>query len=189
VFLSLIVFVGGVGVDGVLRNCGETEPGLLQILRTDRRRAADGGNILQSHRQDRHEQFPARVNDFETSFLILFVLGLCVRQFVARKQYHGHCHHRDHAGRLDVCSVAVEFHSKDQFFQNVDGHFYLLYFVVITKFSDTGAYAVGSLIGRHKMIPRISPGKTWEGIFRSDLRFPQVPACFLSTLRRTKCRR
>ena len=26
-----------------------------------------------------------------------------------------------------------------------------------------GAYAIGSLIGRHKMIPRISPGKTWEG--------------------------
>jgi phosphatidate cytidylyltransferase len=26
-----------------------------------------------------------------------------------------------------------------------------------------GAYSVGSLIGRHKMIPRISPGKTWEG--------------------------
>ena len=35
--------------------------------------------------------------------------------------------------------------------------------MLITKFSDTGAYAVGSLIGRHKMIPRISPGKTWEG--------------------------
>ena len=33
----------------------------------------------------------------------------------------------------------------------------------VTKFSDMGAYAVGSLIGRHKMIPRISPGKTWEG--------------------------
>jgi phosphatidate cytidylyltransferase len=29
--------------------------------------------------------------------------------------------------------------------------------------SDSGAYIVGSLIGRHKMIPRISPGKTWEG--------------------------
>jgi len=26
-----------------------------------------------------------------------------------------------------------------------------------------GAYVVGSLIGKHKMIPRISPGKTWEG--------------------------
>jgi phosphatidate cytidylyltransferase len=34
---------------------------------------------------------------------------------------------------------------------------------LVTKFSDTGAYAVGSLIGRHKMIPRVSPGKTWEG--------------------------
>src|SRR5438445_9317700 len=27
---------------------------------------------------------PARVNDFETSFLILFVLGLCLRQFFSR---------------------------------------------------------------------------------------------------------
>ncbi|MCL2782664.1 MAG: phosphatidate cytidylyltransferase [Propionibacteriaceae bacterium] len=29
--------------------------------------------------------------------------------------------------------------------------------------SDTGAYVVGSLIGRHKMSPNISPSKTWEG--------------------------
>lgn len=28
---------------------------------------------------------------------------------------------------------------------------------------DTGAYAVGRTIGRHKMAPKISPGKTWEG--------------------------
>ena len=28
---------------------------------------------------------------------------------------------------------------------------------------DDRAYVIGSLIGRHKMIPRISPGKTWEG--------------------------
>lgn len=29
--------------------------------------------------------------------------------------------------------------------------------------SDTGAYLVGRAIGRHKMAPRLSPGKTWEG--------------------------
>ena len=29
--------------------------------------------------------------------------------------------------------------------------------------SDTGAYAVGSLLGKHKMAPHISPSKTWEG--------------------------
>lgn len=29
--------------------------------------------------------------------------------------------------------------------------------------NDTGAYCVGSLIGRNKLFPRISPGKSWEG--------------------------
>ena len=29
--------------------------------------------------------------------------------------------------------------------------------------NDSGAYCVGSLLGRHKLIPRISPGKSWEG--------------------------
>src|SRR5207249_948784 len=57
----------------------------------------------------------------------------------------------------------LNFIQKINFFPGVDGHYYLLYFVIITKFSDTGAYVVGSLIGKHKMIPRISPGKTWEG--------------------------
>src|SRR5512132_2634382 len=57
----------------------------------------------------------------------------------------------------------LNFKQKLNFFPRANGHFYLLYFILITKLSDTGAYAVGSLIGRHKMIPRISPGKTWEG--------------------------
>ncbi len=29
--------------------------------------------------------------------------------------------------------------------------------------NDTGAYCFGSLLGRHKLFPRISPGKSWEG--------------------------
>ena len=59
----------------------------------------------------------------------------------------------------------LNFIQKINFFPGIENHgkFYVLYFVIVTKFSDTGAYAVGSLIGRHKMIPRISPGKTWEG--------------------------
>lgn len=32
-----------------------------------------------------------------------------------------------------------------------------------TALSDVGAFAVGKAIGRHKMAPRLSPNKTWEG--------------------------
>ncbi len=41
--------------------------------------------------------------------------------------------------------------------------FLLLWLLAVTKFADMGAYLTGSLIGRHKMIPHVSPGKTWEG--------------------------
>jgi phosphatidate cytidylyltransferase len=39
----------------------------------------------------------------------------------------------------------------------------LLSLVIATKSADAGAYFTGKLWGRHKLIPRISPGKTWEG--------------------------
>lgn len=43
------------------------------------------------------------------------------------------------------------------------GRAWVLLGLLATFAVDTGAYAVGRLIGRHKMAPRISPGKTWEG--------------------------
>ena len=43
------------------------------------------------------------------------------------------------------------------------GVYYVFYLIAVSKFSDMGAYLVGSMIGRHKMIPHISPSKTWEG--------------------------
>ncbi|MHC4993206.1 MAG: phosphatidate cytidylyltransferase, partial [Planctomycetota bacterium] len=36
--------------------------------------------------------------------------------------------------------------------------------ILVTKSCDTGAYFTGRAIGRHKMIPWLSPGKTWEGL-------------------------
>jgi phosphatidate cytidylyltransferase len=106
---------------------------------------------------------PARVNDFETSFLILFVLGLCVRQFVSKTNTSGILSISVTLFGLMYVPWLLNFIQKINFFAGVDGKYFLLYFILITKFSDMGAYVVGSLIGKHKMIPRISPGKTWEG--------------------------
>jgi len=40
----------------------------------------------------------------------------------------------------------------------------LLMFITTVKCTDIGAYTAGSLWGKHKFSPRISPGKTWEGM-------------------------
>ncbi|MFB9391722.1 phosphatidate cytidylyltransferase [Streptomyces coeruleoprunus] len=45
-----------------------------------------------------------------------------------------------------------------------DGPYRVLTFLVLTIVSDTGAYAVGWRFGKHKLAPRISPGKTREGL-------------------------
>ncbi len=44
------------------------------------------------------------------------------------------------------------------------GRWLLLYAVFVAKFTDIGAYLVGCSFGRHKLIPRMSPGKSWEGV-------------------------
>ena len=106
---------------------------------------------------------PARVNDFETGFLILFVLGLCLRQLFARENSAGLTAIAVTLLGLMYVPWLLNFIQKINFFPGVEGKYFLLYFILLTKFSDMGAYVVGSLIGRHKLIPRISPGKTWEG--------------------------
>ncbi|MEX2080900.1 MAG: CDP-archaeol synthase, partial [Dehalococcoidia bacterium] len=45
-----------------------------------------------------------------------------------------------------------------------DGRAWVFLAILATFAVDTGAYATGKLIGRHKLAPRISPGKTWEGV-------------------------
>ncbi len=38
-----------------------------------------------------------------------------------------------------------------------------VYLVAVVKFTDIGAFFTGRRFGKHKMFPRISPAKTWEG--------------------------
>ncbi|MBL3698248.1 phosphatidate cytidylyltransferase [Leucobacter luti] len=45
------------------------------------------------------------------------------------------------------------------------GEWWVFALVVIVVSVDVGAYAAGVTLGKHKMTPRISPNKTWEGFF------------------------
>lgn len=50
--------------------------------------------------------------------------------------------------------------------QHVVGSTMLILMVLLcVKFTDIGAYFGGRALGRRKMIPWLSPGKTWEGLF------------------------
>ena len=40
----------------------------------------------------------------------------------------------------------------------------LLMYIFVVKFADIGAFTAGKLFGKHKFSPKISPGKTWEGM-------------------------
>jgi len=47
--------------------------------------------------------------------------------------------------------------------QQGSGAFLILYLLIVVWIGDTAAYYTGRALGRHKMAPRVSPGKTWEG--------------------------
>jgi len=59
-----------------------------------------------------------------------------------------------------------------------DGVPYVLITFVLIWVNDTFAYLTGILIGKHKMIERISPAKTWEGFFGGMI-FSLIAAYFL----------
>ena len=44
------------------------------------------------------------------------------------------------------------------------GSWLVVLLLTITKGGDIGAYFIGSALGRHTLVPRISPHKTWEGM-------------------------
>ena len=57
----------------------------------------------------------------------------------------------------------------------------LIYLFLISIISDTYAYFVGSLIGRHKLLEVISPKKTWEGMIGGTIFGVFIPTVYFIT--------
>jgi len=118
------------------------------------------------------KQGPERAHDFEVGALLLFMLIVFARQMFQKT--------RD-ISPLETMAFTLfgllyvpwlfSFVTKIVYLPprdaagHVTGHFYVLWLIVVTKFSDMGAYVTGSLIGKHLLVPHISPKKTWEGFF------------------------
>src|SRR5712675_1851959 len=113
---------------------------------------------------------PAHSYDFEVAVLVFFLMTVFTRQMFARLRDDEPLQTMAYTlfGLLYVLWL-FNFMTKIVYLVPrsstgaVTGQFYCLYLIAVTKFSDMGAYLVGSLIGRHQMIPHISPKKTWEG--------------------------
>ena len=58
----------------------------------------------------------------------------------------------------------------------------ILYLFLITTMTDTYAYLVGMLIGKHKLIEEVSPKKTWEGTIGGTIAGVFIGTCFYVTV-------
>jgi phosphatidate cytidylyltransferase len=115
---------------------------------------------------------PAQSYDFEVSVLLFFLLTVFARQMFARLREDEPLQTMAYTlfGLLYVVWL-FNFMTKILYVVPrsdtglVMGQFYCLYLIAVTKFSDMGAYLTGMVIGKHPLIPHISPKKTWEGFF------------------------
>lgn len=102
--------------------------------------------------------------DFDILILLIFAIGVFLRQFPQKNNPIG----------IETMAVTIfgllyvawlgNFITRVNF-ASEQGRYFVMLLVVVTKFTDIGAYLVGSTIGKHKFSPRISPKKTWEGTF------------------------
>jgi phosphatidate cytidylyltransferase len=57
---------------------------------------------------------------------------------------------------------------------------WLMYALLLNWAGDTGAYYIGRAFGRHKMAPRVSPKKSWEGAIASLVTAVLVGGAYIS---------
>jgi phosphatidate cytidylyltransferase len=114
---------------------------------------------------------PEKSYDFEIAVLVVFLLVVFGRQMFRRTRDHNPLETMAYTlfGLLYIVWL-FNFLTKIVYLAprgpsgETIGQYYVLYLLLVTKFSDMGAYLTGSVFGRHKLVPHISPHKSWEGL-------------------------
>lgn len=70
-----------------------------------------------------------------------------------------------YSGLVNEAGIAYTYETAPDYIKYGQSILLVLYMFIGTCLNDVGAYFVGVLFGKHKMCPRISPKKTWEGFF------------------------
>lgn len=108
-------------------------------------------------------------------FLIFFMF-----RFISELYIRGGNHLKSLArSALAFFYIAVPLSTLMLLYLEINGNLILAMFIFIWL-NDTGAFCVGSLIGRHRLFERISPKKSWEGFF-GGLAFCVISAIVFST--------
>lgn len=98
--------------------------------------------------------------------LVAGVLLLLAREIAGREGFSG-MQANAASGALGLLYVALPFGLLLHLRAQAAGHKLVLLVLVLTWAGDIAAYYVGRALGRHKLAPRISPGKTVEGAVAS----------------------
>lgn len=97
------------------------------------------------------------VNYVALSLLSFFYIPFMLSYFVRIAQWGAH----------NVCTLSAP-----------SVGIYMAFFIaLVVKMGDVGAYGFGMTLGKHKMFPRISPNKSWEGLLGGFL--VSILACYL----------
>lgn len=98
-----------------------------------------------------------------TQITIFLILGSFLLGIYNYNPKNNHSLLRISTTVLGVLYIALPLSLLLYIWQLPRGGYYLFWLIGVTWFCDTGAYAVGTIFGKHKLCPAISPNKTIEG--------------------------
>mgnify|MGYP002869707648 CR=1 FL=1 len=94
---------------------------------------------------------------------LVYVYQLCVIMLIVSELFKKKNNPLDQWGKLMLGQMFVAIPFSFMMMLYAKQPMLLLALFVIIWTNDTGAYCIGSLLGKHKMFPRVSPAKSWEG--------------------------